>query len=82
MFLVFLMLTAYFAIRRRPGEAMALFMFCYGLQRYLVEMLRDDPRPVGFEKYTSILLMVAGPLLFIWLRWLTAVPKQLVTTAT
>jgi prolipoprotein diacylglyceryltransferase len=82
MFLVFLMLSAYFAIRRRPGEAMALFMFCYGLQRYLVEMLRDDPRPVGFEKYTSILLMVAGPLLFIWLRWLTAVPKQLVTTAT
>jgi prolipoprotein diacylglyceryltransferase len=81
MFLVFLMLTAYFAIRRRPGEAMAFFMFCYGLQRYLVEMLRDDPRPVGFEKYTSILLMIAGPLLFICLRWFTAVPKQLVTRA-
>jgi phosphatidylglycerol---prolipoprotein diacylglyceryl transferase len=78
MFLVFLMLSAYFAIRRRPGEAMALFMFCYGLQRYLVEMLRDDPRPVGFERYTSIFLMVAGTCLLIWLRWLSGVPKQLV----
>src|SRR5260370_28730792 len=64
MLLVFGLLMAFFAIRRRPVEAMALLMFCYGLQRYLVEMLRDDPRPVGFEEYISILLMVAGPLLF------------------
>jgi hypothetical protein len=70
MLLVFLLLTAYFPIRRRPGEVMALFMFCYGLQRYIVEMLRDDPRPVGLEKYTSLVLMVAGPLLLIALRWL------------
>jgi prolipoprotein diacylglyceryltransferase len=76
MLLVFLLLTAYFPIRRHPGEVMALFMFCYGLQRLLVEMLRDDPRPVGLEKYTSILLMVAGPLLFVGLRLLAVAPKQ------
>jgi phosphatidylglycerol:prolipoprotein diacylglycerol transferase len=75
MLLVFLLLTAYVALRRCPGEVMAIFMFCYGLQRYLVEMLRDDPRPVGFEKYTSIFLMVAGPVLFIWLRWFWATPE-------
>jgi prolipoprotein diacylglyceryltransferase len=77
MFLVFLVLSAYFEFRRRPGEVMAVLMFCYGLQRYVVEMLRDDPRPVGFEKYASILLMVAGPVLFVWLRWLSAAPKGL-----
>ena len=81
MLLVFLLLTASFAFRRRPGEIMALFMFCYGLQRYLVEMLRDDPRPVGLEKYTSLFLMVAGPVLFVALRWLSVVPKQLAKTA-
>jgi phosphatidylglycerol---prolipoprotein diacylglyceryl transferase len=81
MLLVFLLLTAYFAYRRRPGEVMALFMFCYGLQRYLVEMLRDDPRPVGLEKYTSLLLMIAGPLLLIVLRWLTVAPKQFAKAA-
>lgn len=70
MLLVFLLLTAYFPIRRRLGEVMALFMFCYGLQRYILEMLRDDPRPVGLEKYTSLFLMVAGPFLLIALRWL------------
>ena len=69
MLLVFFLLLAYLPLRRHPGEAMALFMFCYGLQRYLVEMLRDDPRPIGFERYTSILLMIAGPLLFLGLRF-------------
>jgi prolipoprotein diacylglyceryltransferase len=67
---VFLLLTAYFAVRRRPGEVMALFMFCYGLQRFIVEMLRNDPRPIGLERYTSLLLMVAGPVLLVALRWL------------
>jgi phosphatidylglycerol:prolipoprotein diacylglycerol transferase len=77
MFLVFLLLCAYSGFRRRPGEVMALLMFCYGLQRYVVEMLRDDPRPIGFEKYISILLMIVGPVLFVWLRWLSAEPKGL-----
>jgi phosphatidylglycerol:prolipoprotein diacylglycerol transferase len=69
MLLVFFLLLAYLPLRRQPGEAMALFMFCYGLQRFLVEMLRDDPRPIGFERYTSVLLMIAGPLLFLGVRF-------------
>lgn len=76
MLLAFLLLTAYFPVRRHPGEVMALFMFCYGLQRYLVEMLRDDPRPVGLEKYTSLFLMAAGPALLFCLRWLPVGPKS------
>lgn len=77
MFLAFFLLLAYWPVRRQPGELMALFMFCYGLQRFLVEMLRADPRPGSFERYGSIILMVAGPLLFVWLRWLSGGTKGL-----
>jgi prolipoprotein diacylglyceryltransferase len=81
MLLVFFLLLAYFPLRRHAGEAVAIFMFCYGLQRFLVEMLRDDPRPIGFERYTSILLMIAGPLLFVGLRWFAVAPKQFTKAA-
>ncbi|HLJ95006.1 MAG TPA: prolipoprotein diacylglyceryl transferase family protein [Gemmataceae bacterium] len=77
MLLVFLLLSAFWEFRRHPGEVMALLMFCYGVQRYVVEMLRDDPRPVGFEKYISLLLMIVGPVLFVWLRWLSGTAKGL-----
>jgi phosphatidylglycerol:prolipoprotein diacylglycerol transferase len=66
--LTFLLLTAYYPFRRRPGEVMAVFMFCYGLQRFFNEMLRDDPRPIGFERYVSILLVTAAVALWLWLR--------------
>src|SRR5205807_1435909 len=68
MLLLFLLLTAYLPFRRRAGEIMALLMFGYGLHRTFNEMLRDDARPVAFEKYISIFLIGAGLLLWIWLR--------------
>src|SRR5262249_19013862 len=42
MALVFFLIATYFPFRRRPGEVMAVLMFCYGLQRYFNEMLRND----------------------------------------
>ena len=40
MFLLFLLLTAYYPFRRHDGQVMALLMICYALHRYLNEMLR------------------------------------------
>jgi prolipoprotein diacylglyceryltransferase len=69
MFLIFLLLTTYYPLRRHPGEVMALLMMCYGVHRYLNELLRIDKRPEGFESYISVLLVVSGLVLFLWLRF-------------
>ncbi len=68
MALLFLVLTAYFPLRRRPGQVMAVLMVGYGIHRYLNELLRDDPRPQGFESYTSIVLVVTGIALWTYLQ--------------
>ncbi|MBV9122825.1 MAG: prolipoprotein diacylglyceryl transferase [Planctomycetes bacterium] len=68
MALLFLVLTAFYPLRRHDGEVMALLMLGYGAHRFLNERLRDDPRPVGFEEYISVFLMAAAVLIFLWLR--------------
>jgi phosphatidylglycerol:prolipoprotein diacylglycerol transferase len=65
--LLFLLLTAYYPFRRHDGQVMALMMICYGAHRFLNELLRADERPVGFERYTSVILVAAGLALFVWL---------------
>jgi hypothetical protein len=69
MFLLFLVLTAYYPLHTRDGQVMAVLMVCYGAHRYVNELLRDDPRPVGFESYSSVLLVGAGLALLAW-TWL------------
>jgi prolipoprotein diacylglyceryltransferase len=68
MALLFLVLTAYYPLRQREGQVMAVLMVGYGVHRYLNELLRDDPRPQGFESYTSIILVVAGIALWMYLQ--------------
>jgi phosphatidylglycerol:prolipoprotein diacylglycerol transferase len=68
MFLLFLVLTAYYPLRRRPGQVMAVLMVGYGVHRYLNELLRNDPRPQGLESYTSIFLVAAGIALWTYLQ--------------
>jgi phosphatidylglycerol:prolipoprotein diacylglycerol transferase len=68
MALLFLVLTAYYPLRRRQGQVMAVLMAGYGVHRYLNELLRDDPRPQGLESYTSITLVVVGIALWIYLQ--------------
>jgi phosphatidylglycerol---prolipoprotein diacylglyceryl transferase len=75
MLLLFLLLTAYWPFRRRDGEVAALMMFCYGIHRSLNEILRDDARPVAFEKYISVILIVGGLALFVYLRKRPAKPN-------
>jgi prolipoprotein diacylglyceryltransferase len=67
MLLLFMLLTAYFPFRTRDGQVMVLLMLCYAVHRYLNEMLRDDPRPIGFERYASVILFAAGVVLGLWL---------------
>jgi hypothetical protein len=83
MFLLFLLLTAYYPFRTRDGQVMALLMVCYAVHRYVNELLRNDPRPVGFERYGSVFLLVAGLALLVYLyckpaqyRTQWAIPEQ------
>ncbi|HEY7310415.1 MAG TPA: prolipoprotein diacylglyceryl transferase family protein [Gemmataceae bacterium] len=68
MFLMFLVLMAYYPLRRHDGQVIAVLMVGYGIHRYLNELLRDDPRPKGFESYTSVFLVVAGIALWVYLQ--------------
>jgi phosphatidylglycerol:prolipoprotein diacylglycerol transferase len=68
MVLLFLVLTAYYPLRTRWGEATAIMMMGYAVHRYLNELLRGDPRPVGFEWVSSLVLFAGGfyLLLHLW----------------
>ena len=68
MFLMFLVLTAYYPLRRRDGQVIAVLMVGYGIHRFLNELLRDDPRPKGLESNTSVFLVIAGIALWVYLQ--------------
>jgi hypothetical protein len=74
MFLLMLVLMAYYPLRNNPGQVMALLMVGYGLHRFLNELLRDDPRPKGIESYGSVILIAGGILLWSWLQALPKAP--------
>jgi phosphatidylglycerol:prolipoprotein diacylglycerol transferase len=67
MFLLFLLLLAFYPFRRHDGQVIALLMIGYGLHRYCNEMLRADVRPTSFENWTSVLLMLGGAAIIVWL---------------
>ncbi len=50
----------------KPGQTITFFMMGYALHRGLNELLRNDPRPVGLERNTSLLLFAAGLALFVY----------------
>lgn len=68
MALIFFLLLAFKPLKIREGQLMALMMICYAMHRYLNEKLRVDDRPEGFEKYVSVLVLIAG---ICWFAWLT-----------
>jgi prolipoprotein diacylglyceryltransferase len=83
MLLLFVLLLAYEPFRTNPGQLTALLMIGYGLHRSLNEVLRDDPRPIGFERYGSIILVAAGAALWLWLwRKQSAAPAQPIAAGT
>src|SRR5262245_18933054 len=63
--LLLLVLLAYYPFRRYPGQVCAVLMAAYGMHRALNEILRDDPRPEGVEKYVSVFLVIAGVLMLL-----------------
>lgn len=77
MLLLMLVLLAYYPLRHNPGQICAVLMVGYGIHRYLNEILRDDPRPVGLESYGSVFLVVAGVLLWVWLWRKAAEPAAI-----
>jgi prolipoprotein diacylglyceryltransferase len=72
MILLFLVLNAYYPLRRHDGEVMILFMVGYAVHRFLNEMLRNDTDAVAFgmtlSQNGSILFLVAA-LILGWLVW-------------
>ena len=74
MTLLLFLLFAFEPFKRRDGQVMALMMMGYGVHRFFNELLRSDERPVGFEKYTSVVLGVAGLAMMLWL-WYAPAPQ-------
>jgi len=76
MLLLTLVIVAYLPMRGREGQAAALFFVFYGVHRFLNELLRSDPRPVGLESNTSVMLIVFGILLWLGLQLATLPIRQ------
>ena len=64
MALLLFFLLSYHRFKRHDGELMVLFMFCYGVHRFLNEMLRTDTDPVAFgltlSQNVSILVLASA----------------------
>jgi phosphatidylglycerol:prolipoprotein diacylglycerol transferase len=58
------LLSAYYPLRRRDGEVMALLMVTYPITRFLIEYLRNDEGGIflglTISQNISILLFLAG----------------------
>jgi phosphatidylglycerol---prolipoprotein diacylglyceryl transferase len=58
------LLSAYYPIRRRDGEVMALLMVTYPVSRFLIEELRSDEgvfvAGMTISQFISVLLLMAG----------------------
>jgi phosphatidylglycerol:prolipoprotein diacylglycerol transferase len=72
MFLLFLLLNAYYPFRRHYGEVFVLLIVCYAIHRFINEILRNDTEKVFGTGMTlsmngSLLFGTLGIILFIWL---------------
>ena len=78
MLLVLFLLLSYYPFKRHNGELMVILMFCYGVHRFLNEMLRTDTDPVAFgltlSQNISLLVLALGAVLavLVWRRPLNA----------
>ena len=75
--MLFLLLTAYYPLRRRDGEVLGLLMLTYPISRFVIEYLRND-EGVFFAGMTisqtiSVALFLGGCVYWVWLSTL---PKQ------
>ena len=65
------LLSAFYPLRRRDGQVMALLMVTYPVTRFLVEYLRNDEGVFWFgltiSQNISVFLLLAGVLFWTWL---------------
>jgi phosphatidylglycerol---prolipoprotein diacylglyceryl transferase len=73
-----LLLSAYFLLRRRDGEVMALLMVTYPITRFLIEYLRNDEGAffagLTISRNISVVLLLGG---FLYWTWLSGLPRDL-----
>ncbi|VTR97910.1 prolipoprotein diacylglyceryl transferase family protein [Tuwongella immobilis] len=84
MTLLFLLLLAYFPLRRHDGQIFTLLMMVYAVHRFINEQLRNDTAPVAFgltlSQNISILILLGGIGLetYLWFtqpnRWRASLP--------
>jgi phosphatidylglycerol:prolipoprotein diacylglycerol transferase len=70
--LLFLLLMAYYPLRRHDGEVIVLFLMLYPIHRFLNEMLRNDTDPVAFGMTLSqngSILVIAVALVLAFRFW-------------
>ena len=72
------MLSAYYPLRRRDGEVMALLMVTYPITRFLIEYLRSDEGVffAGMTISQTISLVVMAFGLLFWLRLSRWAPER------
>jgi phosphatidylglycerol:prolipoprotein diacylglycerol transferase len=67
-----LLLSAYFPLRTRDGEVIALAMVVYPITRFLIEFLRNDEGAyfagLTISQNISVVLFVSGVAFWVWLR--------------
>ena len=73
------LLLTFYPYRRKDGEVMVLFMFCYACHRFLDEMLRIDTEAVAFQMTLSqniSLLVLAAAVVLALILWRRPVQYQ------
>lgn len=82
MCLLLFFLVSYYPYKRHDGELLVLFMLCYGVHRFLNEMLRTDTDPVAFgltlsQNISIAVLSVAVVLaVVVWRRPVIGAPAE------
>jgi phosphatidylglycerol:prolipoprotein diacylglycerol transferase len=70
-FVIFILLTAYFPLRRRDGEVLGVLMLAYPLSRFVIEYLRNDEgvfyAGMTISQTISVVLLLATGLYWAWL---------------
>ncbi len=70
-FAIFLFLTYYWSVRKKPGEIAALYLVLYSFGRFIIEGLRTDSLMLGSVKVAqlvSFILIVSGIIIFYIIR--------------
>jgi len=74
---LWLLLSAYYPLRRRDGEVMGLLMVTYPVTRFVIEYLRNDEGAffagLTIAQNISLLLLLGG---VVYWAWLLSLPKD------